>query len=287
MAAEASTINIKEKNSIDKDVKSMLLPIHCMQSILLNRKYSIRHNFIYPNGLIYKCILFLWLLTLQALKIYRVFEIICDKIVADNSTLTTFFVLYIDTVITCIAYTINFVINAFKSKEYVLFVLKFQKVHRLMNNGPKVSNVRNIWICCILMFVDHVIYRSIYVAVLGMQWHVAINSFVLTCNDFNIIFAIVLIKLLTEKVVQWNVQVTQRDGFNEIQCETLFKAYVKILECFEIYKSCFQLPVRFWLNLQYFVTIAHFYFHLQQWILLRCCCWVQNCCSILWCTTKL
>lgn len=246
IASAATTINIKLKNLIDNDVKSMLLPINLMQNILLNRKYYIRCNFIYPNGFIYKCVSFCWMSTFLALKLYRVYEIFSDKYISLDSTPTHYVDLYLDTPLCSFEYTVNFFINAVKSEQYVLFVLKFQKVCRLLDNGAgKARNFISNWLFCIVLLLYHGLLRSTYIFVMGMQWTVAISLLSHIFNDANIIFAIVSIKQLTAKVIQWNLQVSRRDCFHDINCETLFKAYVNILECFEIFKDCFQFPVSY------------------------------------------
>ncbi|CAH0596867.1 unnamed protein product [Chrysodeixis includens] len=243
MTAKDSTIDINLSNSIDKDVKTMFLPITLLQSLVLCPKYYIKNNHIYPNDFINKCKTCILSFTLFALKIYRLYEILGDEFFMKYTTTTIFyFALYLDESFSYCIYIVLYIITSLKSRQFVLFVLKFQKIYRLLKNGLKVSHIINSWFYCSLLVFYHLIIGIIYSFALNVQWHVSVCLFAHICHDANIIYAIVSIKLLTENVVQWNIQVSQRDGFREINCQILLQTYVEILECFDTFKNCFQIP---------------------------------------------
>lgn len=242
---EDAAIEMKLKNSVDEDVKSMFLPIKNLQSAVFYPKYFIKNNFIYPNDFINICISLCCSSTLFAIKSYRIYDILHDEFFVRYTTMKVLFVaLYLDVCLSLFIYTVDLVLSSFKSKKYVLFLLKFQMVHRLLNAGLSVTNVISSWIYCILLFIFHIFVAIIYSFLLAIQWHVSISLFAQICNDANIVYAIVSMKLLTEKVVQWNIKVSQRDDFHETPCEELLKAYINILECYDLFTDVFQLPVR-------------------------------------------
>ncbi|KAF9406766.1 hypothetical protein HW555_012974 [Spodoptera exigua] len=69
-------------------------------------------------------------------------------------------------------------------------------------------------------------------------------GFCITIFDVNMVSAIMLIKLLKDKLVLWNIQIKNVQSMDESEkknnCKKVFQSYNDILECYDIYRICFQ-----------------------------------------------
>lgn len=231
-------------NKIDQDVQSLIFPLNLMQILVLNPKYRIKNNFISPNNCFNKSILLCATLTFLSAYVYRVLEISLDSNLRRYGTVSfLYFASYFDFIFYCTGFIMNFTINLSKTKKMVILILTFQEVHKLINNDYSFKwSVRKTWIYVTLIFV---FYITIFLFMCFAPWHIVFNLVALISLDSNLIYFIVMIKVLTEKAKLWNVKIMNlpKNYCNDMHSKGLFDVYVGILKCYKILKNVFQQPV--------------------------------------------
>ena len=116
---------------IDRDVWSILFPLHWVQNIIFCPKFCIRGDFISTNSFLQSLVslletVCLWIVFLHSLNMF-----VCDHA-------KMFIKLYIsatfDCIFNCLGFTMNLIVSFFQIKNNVKFILIFQKVHRILNS---------------------------------------------------------------------------------------------------------------------------------------------------------
>lgn len=242
-------IDILASNFLDKDVQSMLLPLNLMQILSLNPKYNIKNNFINPNNISDKFILLCGIVIFLTSNVYRIVEILLDDNMKRYIRIEfLYFASCLDFSFFCLGFITNFIINFIRTKETVKFILIFQEVHRYLHNQARVKLfILRTWFCIGLLFGYYVLVIFYeYLMYLNPPWNVTFNLVIQITLDFNLIYAMRLIKLLTDKVDLWNrkLLLSHKNGSNKRRCKIMFQAYVQIMKCYKIYKNIFQQSVR-------------------------------------------
>ena len=212
-----------------------------MQYVLFCPKYCIKKYKIFPNSLISITISLIVTVVFMSLFILSTYWVNLEK---DTLGYTTFMLISskYDCMFYCVGFAMNFVTGLLQTNSSIQFVLVFQRVHRILIKDASVKKVINSsWflgstgIYVIISTGIHILLRapffSIYVCYLMLVF------------DYNVFYAIRLLKLLENKVVLWNVQVLNSQEIENTLSERnqqLYQAYVDIIKCYDIYKSCFQ-----------------------------------------------
>ena len=226
-------------NMIDKDVQSMLLPLNLLKIIPFFPKYRIRNNLIIPNNHLLKsvslCCTISIIIFLFCNIFYRhsMFNAMNRNYLKKISKITNGGFLSVWLIN-------NFIHGAFKTKENVSFVLKFQDIHRFLNNDKKFKlYVIQNWVTIVLfaafysfMIIVHMLPDPIFLQIFE---HLSTMTM-----EAEMVYAIRLIQLLKDKVNLWNDQALQYHSMEVTHCKRMFQAYIKILDCFDIYKISFQ-----------------------------------------------
>lgn len=233
---------------LDKDFQSILYPFHLIHKVLLYPKFNIKRDVILPNSKLTKICSFIVVLFSISFLIGDVYS---ARVAYHRKTnLKTAYV------ITCcdlfiygfglIAYYIN---NVTKSRRNVSIILKLQAIHRFLGKKHNFNyfTVRN-WICLFFFLVLRISCLLYSYFLYQYSIYSLFRHFAVTCFEINIIYASRLLKWLTTEVELWNDQarnLAQIDPNNKpMFCKRMFKAYTRILECYDIYKSTFQIMVR-------------------------------------------
>lgn len=228
---------------IDKDVQSMLFPLNLMQILVLNPKYRMKNYIISPNNCFNKFMIYFGMVAYVSGYVYRVQEISLDPNFRRYVTITF---LYSASYFDFIFYTTGFILNCIYhitgSKKMVMFVLTYQEVHRFIKNENcfKWSVIRS-WIHVALIWS---FYIGTFLFMCLAPWHIVFNLLVVACLDSNLIYVIVLIALLRDKVKLWNLEVKNlSNNVNDGHNKKMFEVYVDMLKCYEIVKNVFEQPV--------------------------------------------
>lgn len=235
-------------NKLDKEVFQMLRPLNLMQILLLNPKYHIKNNLINPNNCLNKFILISGAVMFLITYIYRIMEIILDDNFRRYST-TDFlmFASIFDFFYRCMGFFMNFMINFSQTKTEVLFVLYFQEVHRFIHNKTCLKSfIMRSWMGVAALFGFYIIFLTyVYVLFLRPPWNVMFYILIMVTLDSNLIYAIRLIKLLTNKVVLWNIKflLIRKNGCSKQEITKMLKAYVQILKCYNFIVNIYQIRV--------------------------------------------
>ncbi|CAH1640573.1 unnamed protein product [Spodoptera littoralis] len=237
-------------NTIDQEVQTILLPLNTMQYIMFNPKYRIKNNYIFPNNLLTNC------LSLTA-KIFFIISYgystyFSVQYTEELPVIFQQFLYFYDFVFYCIGFIVVFVIQITQSKNSLMFVLVFQKVHRVLNNEIKTKRtVFSIWTVVILTSLFFPCYLTAYSILASFPFHFLIASFFFAVFDFNIVYATQVMKLLTNKVDLWNSYVEHGEKLEDRHggdyYEKLFQTYVDILECYDIHNSCYRAFIMFYI----------------------------------------
>ena len=230
---------------VDKDIQSMLLPLNLMQYISFCPKYRIKNNVITPNSFTFIVVSMIGNLVFLFSYIYHSYSAIGMY----NKT-TTFITVsnYYDCIVYCLGTIINFVIGVIYTKESVKLILTFQKLHRFLNCDSDIKNsIYWNWTTVIVCISSYTIGCSCICIKLGAPLLFMYVYLLGVFFDFNILYATRVLKMLETKIVQWNLKILNtlniEDTTENHYNKEILKAYVGILECYEIHKKCFQLFV--------------------------------------------
>ena len=251
MKRKSCKVTVMTDNSIDEDVQRMLLPLNLLHNILLSPKYRIKNNFIQPNSLITSIVSMFGTIAFSSLYLYRIYDLHYEK-VKRRYTHVIYIFSYFDFVLFSIASVINYNVDVLKTKRNISFVLKFQNVHRFLNDKEKFNRFIILnWISIIStsgFYMFSIIYTSVPLMLPLYDFVCGLVSMLLAVN---VVYATRLVLLLRCKVNLWKVQAQKLQWMDhydkDIYCKRMLQAYTNILECYDIYKSSFQFMVSLFL----------------------------------------
>ncbi|PZC77064.1 hypothetical protein B5X24_HaOG200713 [Helicoverpa armigera] len=251
VAMEASIV--AKNNIIDEDLQSVLKPLNFMQAVFFLSKYSIRNNLIKPNSLIYDLISVTCLLMFRIVSIYR---IIIFSFASKWTPLLQF--LYVSQILDSIFYSVGFLLNNYinivYSKINIGLVLKLQFVHKVLNiNRHKLRPlIIYNWIFAISVYSYFIIFNLyMWLKFPNPSYYALILVFSALAFDINIVYALLLIKLLTQMLRIWLVEIQEltnvgMSGSDESYWNKMFDVYKNILEAYKTVEELFKLLVRFY-----------------------------------------
>lgn len=252
---------VKVRNEIvDEDVQSIFMPLNLMQYVSFCPKYHIKNNVITPNGLISNFVSMKGTLVFIFIHIYHDYLVTFYK---NYPGFTSF--MYVTTLFDCIFYNcgnvLNFVIGIIQTRNAVKFVLIYQNVHRFLNceTSTRIFTIWN-WIIVIGYTCMYVVITTIISIPIKVPFIHILADYLVIFFDFNLLYAVRIFKLLEDQIVQWNMQVLKThkiENLHEIyHCKKMLKAYVGILECYDIHQVCYQQFVSILLSTWFLVLVV-------------------------------
>ncbi|PZC77069.1 hypothetical protein B5X24_HaOG200719 [Helicoverpa armigera] len=227
-------------NKLDKDVQSIFFPLNLMQLVVLGQKCRIKNNRINPNHCFNKVILFCGMVTYLMTYMNRFLEIMLDenfRTYVKNPFL--FLSTYFDHFFYMSGFILNFIISVTKTKDVVNLILTYQKVNRILKDESSFKGtVTRSWIYVGAIFAFYL--YTLFFSLLA-SFNVLFNTVVVITLDANLIYTMVVIKLLTEKVKLWNARIIT-DSENDCN-NKMFDVYVDLLKCYDLLKNVFQQSV--------------------------------------------
>ncbi|KAF9797788.1 hypothetical protein SFRURICE_017983 [Spodoptera frugiperda] len=183
---------------------------------------------------------------------------------SQTNTLLEYLCIY-DAAFYGVGFMLNFVIEVVYSKISIQFVLIFQNVHRFLNNSIDTKQIIiSNWIIVLLISMFYPIFFTSFCIVTNFSFSLVIASHFLAAFDFNMIYAIQVMKMLTNKVELWNIQVKHceelEDRHGGHYWRKLFQTYVDILECYDMHKICYQAFIMFYIV----ENFNHFLIYVQE-----------------------
>ena len=242
---KSTRVEIISNNIIDKDVQSMLLPLDLLQIVQFCPKYCIKDNFISPNSrlsnFISLCATMFFILHLS----YYVLYITIADAIATNQELFIFILLSSELVFVCTGFIMTFFLKILRTSENITLVLKFQDIHRHLNNDKKFKRFIIVnWFAVVSLSMFSIGALTFCGIMVGISIGTVFTGVILLGFDANIFYCIRVIQLLKDKIDLWNLQVFQHKNMEDREieeyCKVMFQAYVHILDCFDIYKGSFQ-----------------------------------------------
>ncbi|PZC77044.1 hypothetical protein B5X24_HaOG200693 [Helicoverpa armigera] len=232
---------------LDKDVQSMLLPLNLMQYLTFCPKYRTKDNFIISTSRVSNVISVIGTLVLiLSLELYYYKIVFIDNI-SEKQYYRFMYSLIFDSIYLSFGFILNFMDGILGSKNNINFVLRLQGVHRFLTKGNNDKKRFKYFIICswiiVISFVS-VCFFSVPLTFIHTEFYIHIIYYlIILIFDINLIYATRIIKLLEHQVATW-IQVFSCNELDYLCEETLlkklFRAYVDILQCYDIYKLCFQ-----------------------------------------------
>lgn len=221
------------KNTVDKDIQSMLLPLNSSQIMFLQFKYLIKNNRIRSNTLLTTSLSICGVLLFVMLHSYGAYTLYSS---GNAKFVYLRYVILFESGLNCSAYFGYFIANLINAKSNKEFVLTIQEVHRFIKEKrTSTAFLIGNWISVILIyFVYLLVIISGNTLVEGMDYDKPLRIFSTAFLDTNIIYAIRLIIILKNKVILWNDRLLK-----------MFKVYAQISHCYQLYKFCFRYVVSF------------------------------------------
>ncbi|PZC77045.1 hypothetical protein B5X24_HaOG200694 [Helicoverpa armigera] len=230
-------------NTVNKNVQSMLLPLNLMQYLKFCPKYCIKNNFITPNSNVSKLIS-----AIATLALILFLELCYYKLVFhDHYDKEKHYYLLASYTFDSIYFSFGLITNCLDgimcSKNNIQFVLIVQRIHTFLNIKRNFNHFTAYnWLTVISYISLYFTLITIYCIHLNLASS-TIFYYMFIIFYFNLIYAIRIIKLLENQVVLWiqGLNCTQLENTYDKNCyKNLFQAYVDILQCYDIFKSCFQ-----------------------------------------------
>lgn len=232
------------KNTVDKDLQTMLLPLNLIPNIMLSPKYSIRKNLIKPNSIAFHVAGFCAVFIYTSFYVYRIYYINVE--IPMNFTAPNI-CCYFDVFFYFYGFFMCFVVSVMKTRTNIEFVLNYQEVHTFFGSR---TNIKNFslwnWISVILIIIWY-FGLTVFSIITGAPIHVCMIDLVIIIIDANTIYATRLIKLLDNVIVLINSEIQSLACFEvgKENCKKLFKAYYDIIKCYNILVTSFQQFVSF------------------------------------------
>ncbi|KAF9800091.1 hypothetical protein SFRURICE_016968 [Spodoptera frugiperda] len=237
-------------NFVDREIQFMLLPLNIMQNILGYPKYRILDNFITPNSRSIYVLSFCVALISVFMLFYRSYDRYLTGIIHSKLLVNYGFILFSDFFFPSSGIIVTFTSIFFHADSNIMFVLKIMNIHRL-HSDKDVSKSLTIFSWIFVLFIS--IYHSIFILVINLHFKLPLYNlfcgFCVVIFDINMASAIMHIKLLKDKAVLWNVQITNVQSMEENKkmnyFKKVFQTYNDILDCYDIYRICFQQHILF------------------------------------------
>ena len=251
MKPNLSLVEVLLSNRLEKDVQRMFYPLHSLLFLLFSSKYTIKDNYITPNGKIRTMMSLFSLCYILVICVYSVFLNQSNedyKIThSDNTVLFTVFISYIFFVTGMI---ITFVLNIIHSKNNILLVETIQIIHKSIDFSKSVrSYIIWNWVSVCTFFGVNIFIFIIYHVESQFNvydWPVLIRNYMLIKLDMDCVYAIRVMVLLTKYLNEWITTILKLSNDqpkNNTHCIKLFETYHNILQAYNVYKRIFQVLV--------------------------------------------
>ena len=179
----------------------MLLPLNMLNTIQFCPKYCIKDNCISPSSRLSNFVSFSGTIFFI---IYFVYGILNISVTRDNGIIKIVMII-IDPIIFGTGFFNNFIHKISRANENISLVLKFQDVHRHLDDEAKFRHfIISNWIIVVSLLVFGISSVIVFGIMLGVSARTIISVILLMNFDANILYAIRIIQLLTDKVDLWN-----------------------------------------------------------------------------------
>ncbi|XP_060807369.1 uncharacterized protein LOC132903339 [Amyelois transitella] len=233
-------------NFIDEDFQNMLLPLNIMQTVYFNRKFRIINNFITSNQTVQKTTSVIGGIICTVMFIVRFYF----RYKVDMSFIFNFFNLFFNV----IGFSINCVCAIVHCNSNVELILILYKIYTLQTNKIKLRNFKIWnWIYCVYLLISYIFVASLFFFLNVNIYICLLNclcSFIAFCHDFNMVYAIRLLELLSLELEIWTKELTietvktaNESNENE-HCSRMFEIYINIQEAIMIHNRIYQTQVR-------------------------------------------
>ncbi|PZC77058.1 hypothetical protein B5X24_HaOG200707 [Helicoverpa armigera] len=236
---------------VHEDLQSVLKPLNLMQAPFFLSKYTIRNNCIKPNSIIYNLMAVISMLIFRIVNVYKI--VVFPFVTKVNSSVTLF--LYVSQILDTVFYTVGFVLNNYLNIVYsrinIGLVLKLQFVHRVLN-----INRRNLKSLIIYNWIFVVSLYSYFIFIGIFSWitypFITLYSYILVVSalsfDMNIVYALRLIKLLTQLLRFWLMEIQELRNLGVCRSDEsywmkMFDVFKNIVEAYKTIQDLFSLTV--------------------------------------------
>ncbi|CAG9792821.1 unnamed protein product [Diatraea saccharalis] len=235
-------------NNVDDDIRSFVLCLDITQNAMLLRKYSIRNNFITPNG---------WrsnmISTVGLLSYFFIYHYTCNSFYKNKVFFESALGKYaaLNKVVVFIVFSIHVFSNMLHSKNNVTAITKLQNIRRVakyLNNDLK-QLIRLNWICLLfyIIFLITIEIALIY-CLKSYAFFIILCHYVAISFEVGIIYFVCLARLLRHLMANWILKCKYYSEYSnfKICCDNinnsrfwnkLFKAYCDIIDSYQSLKK--------------------------------------------------
>lgn len=221
-------VEILLDNYVDKDVQRLIKPFDLTQTVTCYPMYCIKNNFITPNSRL--STIFSFFVTVVVIFIQHYSGISRPGVACVNTW----------------GYIVYFIVGFKYSVHHIKFVLNIQDLHRFFNDNA--SFRRYTFWTWMTIIADYIWSTAQYIEI---QYNRKLSfkslaNIILVVFDYRIIYCARYIKLLELELSLWNdyalksQELENADTCTELHNQKLFEAFVKIFECYDLYKEVFR-----------------------------------------------
>lgn len=234
-------------NRLEKDIQKILYPMHLVLSFFFLSKYSVKDDYITPQGKKFYFVAFFCLSFLYGLSINRLFfgELEDTMGINNNDIVTITFAFFF--IFFCAGFTILFILNIVHRDININIILLIQNIYKDLNFSGSLSKVvRWNWITILSAIIMNIFLNFLYSGIFNeFKWDDLVLEMIFIAIDINLVHGILVILLLRKFLEKWIEDVLGNKNSGENTCIHLFGIYRNILEAYNIFKKIFQILVRF------------------------------------------
>lgn len=229
-----------KNNTIDKELQSVLRPLSLIETLLISSKYKIQNDKITTHNKCYNVVSFIALLFKLILIVYTARQAFLQY---GKTDLLGFGIMY-ETMYNFIGWCLNYYNNIIHGPSTIVLILKIQNIQRNLKIDGK-KYIRSNWCWFIFMSCFYITYNIIYYIVYRIKdVSLCLTLFLFISFDFNVIYAMIILKILCECVKVWTKDLRRAEHLRgseyEFYWKNMFKVFMEIFEAYQLLQKTVQ-----------------------------------------------
>lgn len=233
-------------NYLEKDIQKLFYPFYLLQHIFLMTKYTIRDNFIYPNGPKLNTSISIFWTVLSILFFYNIYYTygkVNENFYSFNSK-TQYIIIYFYKILNNLGIITFLILNLVHSDNNVLLILNVQTIHKHIKINAKCSRqyIKYNWVSCVIIIsVDVFIIVLYYIKGVYLDYTHALSDYLLKMYDLNIIYAIRIATMLEIYLKNFKNKYLVINSTQD--CDNIFKIYKTLMRTYILFNKIFNFMV--------------------------------------------
>lgn len=223
-------VEVLLNNRLEKEVYSIIYPFNYMLTPVFSSKFNSQDNYITPNGKTYHVLMFISVLLVNAMCLYRLVsggagnELFIDDNIIILFINLSYYMYY------SFGFTMIFILTVAHTHSNIVLVLRIQMIHKSIDFSKSIRNfiIWN-WILLLIVISINIIMFVMYYSLSDYLNFVdftfdLFSDLMFTTFDINFVYAIRLITLLRKYLEEWIKQIMtiNDEQENDKYCMKLF-----------------------------------------------------------------